>query len=176
MVLNYWQVILLSIMLLVSSCTSKDTADPVTPVVPEDEAPDFTLPTIDNQLLSLTDLRGKVVLLDIWASWCGYCKAENPNIEAAFSTYNDFGFEVLAVSIDSNKESWKKGITDQQLSFTHVIDTLAWESDVVDKYNVKRIPHLVLIDREGKIVASADSMIKLKLQLMQLFNDVKIQP
>jgi peroxiredoxin len=176
MVLNYWQVILLSITLLFCSCTNKDADVPVTPVVPEGKAPDFTLPTLDNQLLALSDLRGKVVLLDIWASWCSYCKAENPNVEAAYTTYNTLGFEVFAVSIDNKKENWIKSITEQQLSFTHVIDTLAWESEVVDKYNVKRIPHLVLIDREGKIVASADSMIKLKLQLMQLFDDVKIQP
>ncbi len=173
MLLNSAKYILLSLLLLFYSCATNNDPTPAPPDTPAGMAPDFTLKTVDNQEFTLSQLKGKVVLLDFWASWCGFCEAENPYVVAAYDAYHDYGLEVVGVSIDKNPESWKNGIAKQGLGFFHVIDTLAWDSEVVADYKVKRIPHLVLIDREGKIVAVADNMVKLKLPLMELLNVVK---
>ncbi|HSI91425.1 MAG TPA: TlpA disulfide reductase family protein, partial [Adhaeribacter sp.] len=117
------------------------------------QAPEITLPTPDGKTMSLSSLRGKYVLIDFWASWCGPCRRENPNVVKMYNQYKDKGFEIFGVSFDQSKEKWVKAIADDKLTWPHVSDLKGWESAAAGLYNITAIPHTILIDPQGKIVA-----------------------
>ena len=119
-------------------------------------APVFTLAQRDGQMLSLTDLRGKVVLVDFWASWCGPCRALFPWAKEFYKKYHDKGVEILGVSVDDDVKAWEKALDTEKLPWLHVRDAKLpnGKRAASDLYDVTGIPHLVLIDREGKIVKS----------------------
>jgi peroxiredoxin len=116
-------------------------------------APDFTLADPEGKMISLSSFKGKYVLVDFWASWCGPCRQENPNVVAAFKQYGNKNFTILGVSLDKAKDPWVKAIKDDQLTWTHVSDLKYWESAVVPMYNIQGIPFNVLLDPQGNIVA-----------------------
>ena len=116
-------------------------------------APDITLPTPEGGTKSLSSLRGKYVLVDFWASWCGPCRKENPNVVKMYDKYKDKGFEIFGVSLDQSKDKWEKAIADDKLPWPHVSDLQGWQSSAAQLYNVSAIPQTVLIDPEGKIIA-----------------------
>ncbi|MCB9338610.1 MAG: TlpA family protein disulfide reductase [Lewinellaceae bacterium] len=135
------------------------------------EAPDFTMNNVDDQPVKLSDFRGKVMLVDFWASWCGPCRRENPNVLKAYSKYHDKGFDVLGVSLDKTKESWLGAIEKDGLVWNHVSDLKGWQNEAAQLYGVSSIPHTVLVDREGKIIARNLRGEALDAKLAEIFGE-----
>ena len=116
-------------------------------------APDFTLNDTEGNPISLSSLKGKVVLIDFWASWCRPCRAENPTIVKIYNKYKNQGFDVMSVSLDLDINKWKAAIAKDNLSWkNHVSDLKRWGSSIVPLYGIESIPFTILIDREGIIL------------------------
>ena len=133
-------------------------------------APDFTLPTPEGNMLSLSQFRGKVVVVDCWASWCGPCRAESPNMVALYNANKDKNFTILGVSLDrpDAKDKWIKAIADDKLAWNHVSDLKYWNSMICDLYVISAIPETILIDKDGKIVARGLRGDELKAKVAEL--------
>ncbi len=115
--------------------------------------PPISLPDPKGKMHSLAEFKGKVVLIDFWASWCGPCREENPNVVRAYKEFHSKGFEILSVSLDKAAQAWKNAIIEDQLTWTHVSDLKFWQSKAAADYGVRSVPFAVLVDRDGKIVA-----------------------
>ncbi|GAB5418733.1 MAG: hypothetical protein Crog4KO_04900 [Crocinitomicaceae bacterium] len=142
------------------------------PLAPGKMAPDFSEALPTGEMLALSDLRGKVVLLDFWASWCGPCRRENPNVVALYEKYKDKGFTVMSVSLDKDKAKWLKAIENDNLTWpNHVSDLQFWQSKAAKMYGVSGIPFTVLIDQEGKIIRTKLRGPQLEEELSRIFGD-----
>ena len=116
-------------------------------------APDFTLNTPDGKPLSMHSIKGKVKVIDFWASWCGPCRGENPNVVKMYEKFHPKGLEILSVSLDEDKDAWLKAIEDDKLTWNHVSDLKGWQNAAAQLYCVNGIPHLVVLDENNVIVA-----------------------
>lgn len=136
------------------------TAQPQTQTKPAakpavgDMAPELSMNDVDDKPFALSQLKGKFVLIDFWASWCGPCREENPNVVAAYNQFKDKNFTVLGVSLDKNKQAWIDAIKDDKLNWQQISDLKYWGSAAVPLYGFDGIPYNVLIDPQGKIIAT----------------------
>ena len=133
-------------------------------------APDLTMNDVNNKPFSLSNLKGKFVLIDFWASWCGPCRGENPNVVDAYNKYKDKNFTVLGVSLDEDRLDWIKAIKDDHLSWQQISDLKGWNSAAVPLYGFDGIPYNVLIDPQGKIIATTlrgDALDKKLSEILQ---------
>lgn len=121
-----------------------------------DAAPEFTLNDASGKPVSLASLKGKVVLIDFWASWCEPCRAESPNLKTQYKLYKDKGFEIISVSLDTDRKSWLKAIADDGLTWLQVSDLKGYRSNAVQSYGIGGVPSFFLIGRDGKIIANTN--------------------
>lgn len=132
-------------------------------------APEIALPNPQGQIVKLSSMRGKYVLVDFWAKWCGPCRAENPNVVRAYQKYKDKGFTVFGVSLDRNKEDWIQAIQEDHLTWTHVSDLKYWQSEAAKTYNITGIPFSVLLDPNGVIIGKNLRGAALDAKLEEIF-------
>jgi thiol-disulfide isomerase/thioredoxin len=114
-------------------------------------APDLSLPGMDDKPIQLSGLKGKVVLLDFWASWCEPCRMTNPHLVKLYKKYHDKGLEILSVSLDSNQNNWKQAVAQDKMDWLQVNDNKGWNAPSAALYDVGAIPSSFLIDKQGTI-------------------------
>ncbi len=133
------------------------------------KAPDISLPDANGEIVKLSSLLGKVVLLDFWASWCGPCRQSNKHMQPVYKRYKNKGLEVYSVSIDADKQAWTKAVRQDNIQWLHVIDTEAANGNqLTQTWNLKYIPSTFLIDKEGKVVAIGTEKEELENLLKRL--------
>jgi peroxiredoxin len=117
-------------------------------------APEIALADPKGKIITLSSFKGKYVLVDFWASWCGPCRGENPNVVQAYEKFKKKNFTVLGVSLDESKEDWEDAIKADNLNWQHISDLKKWESTVVSTYKIEGIPYNVLVDPNGIVIAT----------------------
>ena len=146
-----------------------DMVDDMKKVAIGSTAPEIALPDPSGKIVALSSLRGKYVLVDFWAKWCGPCRQENPNVVRAYKKYKDKGFEVFGVSLDRTKNDWLQAIAEDGLGWTHVSDLKYFDSEAARTYNINAIPFSILLDPDGVIIAKNLRGAALENKLEEIF-------
>ncbi len=133
-------------------------------------APDIALNNPEGKEITLSSFRGKVVLVDFWASWCGPCRKEMPNVVKAYAKFKNKGFEIFGVSLDQEKDRWIEAIAKDGITWPQVSDLKQWQSEVVPLYSIQSIPYTILLDKEGKILAKNLRGEDLEKKLAEVLN------
>ena len=144
---------------------------PVNPTAIGQIAPLFEGPTPEGEVIALESLRGKITIIDFWASWCRPCRIENPNLVRLYNRMHDKGLEIIGVSLDRNKASWERAIADDGLQWNHVSNLQYWSDPIAKLYGVRSIPAAFVLDREGKIVAKNLRGAQLDAKIEALLQD-----
>ena len=116
-------------------------------------APDFTLQTPEGEDVALYGVKGKLKIIDFWASWCGPCRMENPNMVKLYAEFKDKGLSVISVSLDEKKDKWVEAIKKDGLTWLHLSDLKGWQGDVIKKYNIDAVPTIFVLDENNRIIA-----------------------
>lgn len=135
---------------------------------PGSEAPPIALQSIDGKKIALADYRGKIVLVDFWASWCQPCRRANPDLVRLYSKYKSDRVEFVGVSLDDNMEAWKRAVKNDGLTWPQVSELKKWDSRCVDDYKISSIPYSILLDETGKIVAKGLTPEDLELKIQEM--------
>ncbi|HEY9262241.1 TlpA disulfide reductase family protein [Chitinophaga sp.] len=134
-------------------------------------APAFTQNDVNGKAVQLADLKGKPLLVEFWASWCGPCRAENPNLISQYKRYKDKGFQIIAISLDDHKDKWLEAIAKDGMPWIHVSDLKGWNNEVGRLYGIRAVPANFLLDGEGKIIAASLRGEELNKKLAEVFKD-----
>jgi thiol-disulfide isomerase/thioredoxin len=158
--------------LIANKVKTKIEAASNVPLKKGDLAPDFTAPTPEGQQITMSKIKGKVTIIDFWASWCKPCRIENPNLVKVYNEYHDKGLEIISVALDrvNKKEFWTKAIQKDQLNWYNVSNLKYWNDPIAKAYNVNSIPATFIIDENGVIIADRLRGADLETKIKELLN------
>ena len=131
----------------------ESNTNPQTGIKVGDLAPEFELKDSNSDTIKLNDYRGNLVVVDFWASWCHFCRDENPVLVSLYNNYKSKGLEIIGVSLDENAGNWQNAVIDDGIEFIQVIDTDAFNSQIAKDYGISSIPRMFLLDENGVIIA-----------------------
>lgn len=117
-------------------------------------APDFTLPDLNGNQVTMSAIKGKIKIIDFWASWCGPCRMNNPALKKIYDEFHSKGLEIIGVSLDNKKNGWQKAIEKDGLNWINVSSLKGWDCEVVQQYNVKGVPSLFILNENNRIIAT----------------------
>lgn len=150
--------------LILTLCSSLLFAQPK----PGEQVPDIQLKDVNGVVLKLSDLKGKVVLIDFWASWCTPCRYSNREMRSLYNSYKKKGFEIYGVSLDKNEADWKKAVKADRIKWLQVSEAGGWEASVALAWKIEQLPSSFLIDKEGKVIMLDPTKKQLEAELKKL--------